>query len=480
MQASAFPIAFAPAEYLSDPEITAAVELLFITRKGVTSHLIEVVTKNGIVELSGYTDSLLSRQRAEEIALAVRGVRGVINELLIRTPDIPAAALQQAVTQALADDPATSSYTVRSYAHQGAVQLVGVVQSWAEKQLTLRVVQGVRGVRSVAADQLLVRGGEVVNSDEDITTQIRELLNWDIRVKSNLVQVRTTDQVVHLSGTVGSAAEKDRLVAIAYQAGAVRVDARDLFVAAWALDRELRRDKFAPKADADIAQAVRDVLRLDPRVSAFNPLVQVHEGIVTLAGFVSNLRARQAAEQDAHHVVGVRDVHNLLKVRTEHPSPDGDIQATIADALARDPYLSHYSFVVNVQHGKAALYGQVNDSFEQAQAGDVAAGVNEVIAVENHVQLRSARVAPGSEPLPTTPQESAEINHLLAENIRRRYFWSASLHHQNVEVQVENSRATLTGTVDTGVDRQLAVQEAYEAGAREVNNHLRVTPTGAH
>ncbi|AHJ97530.1 BON domain-containing protein [Hymenobacter swuensis] len=468
----------ANAESLADADITAAVEMLFLTRKGVTSHLIDVVTKDGIVELSGSTDSLLSRQRAEDIALAVRGVRGVINELTVNTPDLPDTAVHSAVASALADDPATSDYNVRCYVQAGTVRLVGTVQSWAEKQLVLRVVEGVRGVHEINADRLVSRGAEVLNSDEDITIQIRELLDWDIRVNSALVQVRTAQQVVHLSGTVGSAAEKARIIATAYQAGAEHVDARDLFVAAWALGPELRRDKFAPKADTDIAQAVRDALRLDPRVQAFAPLVQVHDGTVTLAGSVSNLRARQVAEQDARLVVGVCDVHNLLKVRAERTSPDADIQATIVDALARDPYLGHYSFVVNVQHGKATLYGQVGSHFEQAQAGDIAAGVNEVVEVENRLSL------PG-QPNPTEmlPLENAApgapsgvlSDHTLAENIRRRCYWSATLHAQEIEIQAEKGRVTLLGTVHTWLDRRQAAQEAYEAGARDVNNHLRVT-----
>lgn len=41
-------------------------------------------------------------------------------------------------------------------------------------------------------------------------------------------------------------------------------------------------------------------------------------------------------------------------------------------------------------------------------------------------------------------------------------------------VRAENGRATLTGTVDTWPERRQAALEAYEVGARDVNNHLRV------
>jgi osmotically-inducible protein OsmY len=463
----------APTELMADADITTAIETLLATKKGITAQLIAVQTRNGIVELSGFTDNLLARQRAEEIALTVRGVRGLHSTLAIRTAAVPDAGLQQAVARALADDPATTDYQVHVLASHGVVTLSGLVQSWAEKQLVLRVVQGVRGVCGVEGGPLTIRGGEMLNSDEEINTQIRERLDWDIRVNGALVVVRTNEQVVHLSGTVGTAAEKDRLVAIAYQAGATRVDARDLFVAYWALGREIRREKFAPKTDAAIEAAVHDTLRFNPRVRDSEMLVQVLDGVVTLAGTVGSLRIRHEAEQDVRHVVGVANVHNLLKVRPARLVPDEDIRQSILAALARDPYVGHEAFGVQVHGGQVLLTGQVDTHFEREHAGEVAAGVSGVIDLNNQLEAMGAAAATAAtEPATNSPDLA------LAARIRGRYNWSAGLHDQDVTVQVANGRATLTGTVDTWLDRQLAAQEAREAGAHEVNNHLHVLNIG--
>ena len=339
------------------------------------------------------------------------------------------------------------------------------------------MLQGVRGVRAFVTDHLIIRGGEIVNSDEEITTQIRELLDWDIRVNGALVQVRTADQTVYLSGTVGTAVEKDRLVAIAYQTGALRVDARDLFVAYWALGRAIRREKFAPKTDESIGAAVRDTLRFNPRMRASETLVQVHDGVVTLAGTVSNLRTKQDAEHDARHVVGVSNVHNLPKVRPALLVPDEDLRQTILKALARDFAVGHCAVHVLVEGGKALLSGHVNAPSELERAGDVAAGVSGVVDVNNRLEIISATASDegfitsflGEDKLSPTTADDA-----LVELIRARYLWSASLHDQEVAVQVAGGRATLTGTVDTWLDRKHAAVAAHEAGAREVNNHLLV------
>ena len=464
----------APTEYVTDADITTAIETLLATKHGLNAHNIIVQTHKGIVELAGDTDNLLSLQRAEEIALAVRGVRGLHNALAVRTADVPDAVLQHTVARALADDPATNDYQVHCLVSEGVVTLSGAVQSWTEKQLVLRVLKGVRGVRDFGADHLIIRNGKIINSDEEITTQIRELLDWDIRVNGALVQVRTENQVVYLAGTVGSAAEKDRIVAIAYQTGATRVDARDLFVAYWALDREIRREKFAPKTDEAIASAVRDTLYFNPRVRSSETLVQVLDGVVTLAGTVSNLRTKQDAEQDARHVMGVSNVHNLLKVRPARLVPDENICQSIAAALARDPYVGHTDCHVQVHGGQALLSGLVRTHFEQEQAGNVAAGINGVVDVNNRLGVANPDAGEGFS-IPTfLDEDKTTPDHALAERIRARFCWSASLHDQQVAVQVGNGRATLTGTVDTWLDRKHAAQAAHEAGSREVNNHLRV------
>ena len=60
----------------------------------------------------------------------------------------------------------------------------------------------------------------------------------------------------------------------------------------------------------------------------------------------------------------------------------------------------------------------------------------------------------------------------MAERILFRYCWSASLYDQDMDVQVEDGRVTLTGTVETWLDREQAAFDTYEAGAQNVDNDL--------
>ena len=142
--------------------------------------------------------------------------------------------------------------------------------------------------------------------------------------------------------------------------------------------------------------------------------------------------------------------------------------------------MGSFPFEVRAVNGKVNLYGQVTTHFEQQQAADVASGVNGVAEVGNWVGVPSPTMFDGTHLLYWNPAAPHPALHpipdfALAARIRSRYLWSASLHDQDVGVQVGNGRVTLTGTVDTWPDRKQAVLDAYEAGAREVNNHLHVS-----
>ena len=117
-----------PVVELADDAITAAIEMLLATKKGLSSHLIAVSTHEGLVQLTGFTDNLLAGQRAEEIALAVRGVQSVTSTVEVRTEEIGDAELQRDVAGALADDPATDDYQVHCTVAGGVVTLSGLVQ----------------------------------------------------------------------------------------------------------------------------------------------------------------------------------------------------------------------------------------------------------------------------------------------------------------------------------------------------------------
>jgi hypothetical protein len=69
------------------------------------------------------------------------------------------------------------------------------------------------------------------------------------------------------------------------------------------------------RPDHRIREDINDRLTQHGRLDATNIIVEVHNGEVTLKGFVTNQRARRLAEEVALSVAGVQDTLNELRLK---------------------------------------------------------------------------------------------------------------------------------------------------------------------
>lgn len=74
------------AEVVDDSVITAKVKAALIADPTTKARQINVETKDGHVQLSGFVDSPVERSRATEVASAVSGVKDVDNQIDIKQP----------------------------------------------------------------------------------------------------------------------------------------------------------------------------------------------------------------------------------------------------------------------------------------------------------------------------------------------------------------------------------------------------------
>ena len=70
---------------IDDSVITGKVKTALIADSTTKAYQIDVDTYQGTVQLSGFVDSSAARERAEEIAKDVEGVKKVKNSLALRT-----------------------------------------------------------------------------------------------------------------------------------------------------------------------------------------------------------------------------------------------------------------------------------------------------------------------------------------------------------------------------------------------------------
>ena len=71
-------------EYVDDSVITTKVKALLIKDEALKAFQISVETYKGIVQLSGFVDSLKTVDRAGQIAQGVTGVKSIKNNLIVK------------------------------------------------------------------------------------------------------------------------------------------------------------------------------------------------------------------------------------------------------------------------------------------------------------------------------------------------------------------------------------------------------------
>ncbi len=103
----------------------------------------------GQVILEGHVDFCSQRDDAERVVRNIRGVRRVLNQILVKPAAGEAYQVQKSIEAALERRAETEAPRINLDVYDGKVILSGVVHSWVERQSVVCVVKGTRGVRSV-------------------------------------------------------------------------------------------------------------------------------------------------------------------------------------------------------------------------------------------------------------------------------------------------------------------------------------------
>ena len=467
---------------IEDADIGLAVENELRVARVVSADSIDVATSLGVVTLTGTVDNLLSAERAERIASTVKGVTAVVNRIEVRPETRPDEDIEAAVRSALARDQATDSWEIEVESERGAVALTGEVDSWHEMRLAERIAKGVKGVASVESRIEVAETGK--RPDVEIRRDIESLLQWESRIDDGLITVHVDDGAVRLTGTIGSAFERDLAAEKSHVVGVDSVDASKLKIEWWARNDMLRRELLIGQDDDEIREAILNALLVDPRVNAFRPAVRVENGVATLTGTVGSLKARRAAAQDAANTTGIWRVKNYLKVRPAEERSDDEIADDLRASLRSDPYVDKLDITVLVHQGTASLIGTVDSHFERWQAEDLAARTRGVTAIRNMLSVSYepfesrptfydwdvVEAEYDFEPLTLTRRADWEIR----QDVRQEMFWSPFVDADQVEIDVDEGFVTLSGTVNSFTERRQAEEEAYEGGAVAVDNNLMV------
>ena len=439
----------------SDKDIALAVEKHLTVDAATPAHLIDVEVKDGIVTLSGSVANLLIRDRAGDLAETIRGVRSVVNTIMVNPVKRPDDAIAKDAKSALAKDPATDLYEAGVQVMNGTAILTGTVDSLAERDLAAQVVKGVRGVKAVK-NSLVVKP-KLKRADNEVAADIQGMLKQDPWVDASAIDVSVKDGVATLKGSVASLIEQTSATQDAWVAGVLRVNNDGLTVkpgGATARASHVVNDK-------EIKQLIETAMKQHPRLSSFEPEVESNNHIVTLRGKVDNFAAKKVAEEIARNTTGVTQVENHIRVRPEKLSDDAALAKEVKSALLRDPYVSRFDMKVSAANAQIYLEGRVDSGFEKRHAEFIASRVPGVVDVRNNLRVTDLEV-----PYKTDGALQQEIEYGLR--------WSPFIEGQGITVSVKDGIAVLSGNATSWRAKMAATEVARRAGAESVLNQVQV------
>ncbi|HEX6123550.1 MAG TPA: BON domain-containing protein, partial [Ktedonobacterales bacterium] len=139
------------------------------------------------------------------------------------------------------------------------------------------------------------------------------------------------------------------------------------------------------RPDAELYTDVREAIESYPRLRIDMDGIEIHaiDGVVWLKGYVSSELNRRLVQDQLINIRGLAELHNELLT-------DTDLAAAVSAALASDPRTASERIGVYPALGTVRLRGSVRTPAAREAAGQIAAGVPGVKAVENALHIDPA------------------------------------------------------------------------------------------
>lgn len=214
------------------------------------------------------------------------------------------------------------------------------------------------------------------------------------------------------------------------------------------------------KTDTQLAHDVQTELDGDPSFDNRGVIIATHNGVVTLAGYISTHGQRAAVEGAVKRVAGVSAIANDIVVDAVAATrrSDSDLAAAAVEVLRAHPMISGNDIRPVVQDGWITLEGVASAWHEKNAAEQCLRDVSGIRGISNSIRLRF-------------PVSASDVE----SEIKRSFQHHAKVDARKVHVEVDDSIVTLTGEVSSWSQLEEAEAVARTApGVKHVNNLIRV------
>lgn len=217
-----------------------------------------------------------------------------------------------------------------------------------------------------------------MKTDLEIQNNVIEELKWESFLKSSDIGVSVIDGVVTLTGFVDSYSKIRLAESVVFRIVGVKAIAEDIIV---------RFDKDEKISDAEIAEAVANVLKFQTHSNRENIKVKVEDGWVTLTGEVNLFYEKKTIRKLIENIKGVKAISNQLIITTKASFDPKKIKSAIMAAFHRSATIEANSIIVSGLKNKVILRGVVHSNAEKQEAERVAWNAPGILEVDNRLEV---------------------------------------------------------------------------------------------
>ena len=218
--------------------------------------------------------------------------------------------------------------------------------------------------------------------------------------------------------------------------------------------------------------ALWTVYALNRHLNPFDIKVDVENGRATLSGSVESEVERDLAEQLALGIEGVNKVDNQLLVDPRASTQSGNrpslaqrfddatLAATVKSRLLWNSNTDGLDIQVKARDGEVTLTGNAETPAAKELAGALAANTEGVREVFNHLSVSRTDSAAEQAQNAAANASEAISDAWITSKVKSSFLYSRNLDGLRIAVATEDGLVSLSGTVLSDAEKQLAVETA--------------------
>jgi osmotically-inducible protein OsmY len=228
---------------------------------------------------------------------------------------------------------------------------------------------------------------------------------------------------------------------------------------------------------------------LSPYLRANDLKVSVKNGTATLTGKVEEDVSKDLAKQIALGVDGVKNVENQIVVEPGFVAPkrsgnsyadtidDASLAAAVRSKLAWSQYEGAATTKVNAKAGRVTLSGTADSTAAKDLAASLAMNTRGVVSVDNNLMVDGTKATYASKDAPAAKHGNDITDSWITTKVKSTYAYSSNVDGSDIGVVTKDGVVTLTGEVDSGAERALAIELAKNIrGVKSVGSSALTLP----